>query len=164
MSSLCNLFLDRSLLMAVALSGLLLITGCSSESTPEKASTTQPTEATAVVAETTPAASDKGIGPVSKVELVSTPNQAMVDQGKAIFESKCTACHKFGERYVGPDLAGVTGRRKPEWIMNMILNPQEMQQKDPTAHELLAQFMTQMPNQDLTQEEARAVLEYFRTK
>jgi hypothetical protein len=48
--------------------------------------------------------------------------------------------------------------------MNMVLNPQEMLQKDATAQELLAQFMTQMPNQNLTEEEARAVLEYFRTK
>jgi hypothetical protein len=39
-----------------------------------------------------------------------------------------------------------------------------MVQQDPTAKELLAEFMTPMPNQNLTEEEARAVLEYFRTQ
>ena len=48
--------------------------------------------------------------------------------------------------------------------MNMVLNPQEMTRQDPTAKELLGEFMTQMPNQNLTEEEARAVLEYFRTQ
>ena len=48
--------------------------------------------------------------------------------------------------------------------MNMILNPEEMVQKDPLAKELLIEFNgSPMANQNLTQEEARAVLEYFRT-
>ena len=120
------------------------------------------TEATGT--ESAGADESKGVGPVTTVDLGANVDQTLADQGKAIFESKCTACHKFGERYVGPDLAGVTERRKPEWIMNMILNPQEMTQQNPTAKELLGEFMTQMPNQNLTQEEARSVVEYFRTQ
>jgi len=120
------------------------------------------TEATGT--ESAGADESKGVGPVTSAEVGATVDQALADKGKAIFESKCTACHKFGERYVGPDLAGVTDRRKPEWIMNMILNPQEMTQQNPTAKELLGEFMTQMPNQNLTQDEARSVYEYFRTK
>ena len=104
----------------------------------------------------------KGVGPVSNVELSASIDQALADQGKSIFESKCAACHKLNERYVGPALGGVTERRKPEWIMNMILNPQEMVQKNDTAQALLGTFMTQMPNQNLTQDEARSMLEYFR--
>ena len=30
--------------------------------------------------------------------------------------------------------------RTPEWIMNMILNPTEMVEKDPLAKELLVEF------------------------
>lgn len=46
----------------------------------------------------------------------------------------------------------------------MIMNPMEMVQKDPIAKELLMEYNgTPMANQNLTQEETRAVLEYFRT-
>jgi hypothetical protein len=66
-------------------------------------------------------------------------------------------------RKVGPALKDVTNRRKPEWIMNMIMNPAEMTQKDPTAKSLLGEYMTQMANQNVDEKGARAILEYFRT-
>jgi hypothetical protein len=47
--------------------------------------------------------------------------------------------------------------------MNMILNPQEMVQKDPVAMELLKRYLAPMADQNLTEDEARKVLEYFRT-
>lgn len=86
----------------------------------------------------------------------------LVEEGKKVFELKCTACHKLEERYVGPALKGITKRRKPEWIMNMILNPIEMTQKDPIAKQLLSEYLTQMTYQDIKENEARAILEYFR--
>ena len=73
-------------------------------------------------------------------------------KGKTLFEAKCSACHKAEERYVGPALKGVTTRRSAEWIMNMILNPAEMLEKDATAKELLAEYMTQMTFQNVTQD------------
>ena len=55
-------------------------------------------------------------------------------------------------------------RRSPEWIMNMILNPQEMVEKDRCAKDLLVEFNgAAMANQNLTREQARDILEYFRT-
>jgi hypothetical protein len=55
-------------------------------------------------------------------------------------------------------------RRTPEWIMNMILNPEEMIKNDPIAKQLLIDFnLAPMANQHLTQDEARKILEYFRT-
>ncbi|EKD41544.1 MAG: cytochrome c [uncultured bacterium] len=68
----------------------------------------------------------------------------------------------MGERYVGPNLVGVTTRRKPEWVMNMILNPVEMTQKDPVANDLLATYLTQMTFQNVTQDEVRLIYEFFR--
>jgi hypothetical protein len=48
--------------------------------------------------------------------------------------------------------------------MNMILNPEEMTKNDPLAKALLIEFNgSPMANQNLTEEEARQVLEYFRT-
>jgi len=54
-------------------------------------------------------------------------------------------------------------RRTPEWIMNMILNPVEMATNDPIAKGLFKKYNTIMTDQKLTEEDARAVLEYFRT-
>lgn len=103
----------------------------------------------------------KGIGPVQSI-TVGALDPATAAKGEQIFKSKCAACHKMDERYVGPALKGITGRRAPEWIMNMILNPQEMTQKDPVAKELLATYFTQMTFQNVSQEESRSILEYFR--
>ncbi len=107
---------------------------------------------------------NKGIGPISSVVLNAEIDQAMVTHGQEIYNKMCTACHRPNKKFIGPAQAGVMERRTPEWIMNMILNPEEMVQKDPLAKELLAEFNgAPMANQNLTQEEARAVLEYFRT-
>lgn len=103
-----------------------------------------------------------GIGPVKEVKLGSI-DQNLVNKGKSTFETKCASCHKFDSKLVGPPLQGVTQRRKPEWIMNMILNPQQMTQENPTAKELFATYLVQMTFQDVTQDDARAILEYFRS-
>jgi cytochrome c551/c552 len=108
---------------------------------------------------------DKGIGPVTSVTLGEL-DATSAEKGKGIFVAKCTACHNTPDidaKKIGPSLKAVTKRRTPEWIMNQILNPAEMTQKDPIAKELLGTYIAQMANQNLTQEEARNVLEYFRT-
>ena len=109
----------------------------------------------------TPSVSDKGIGPIKNITLGPIDSQK-ASQGQQIFQSKCSACYKLDEKYVGPALKGVTQRRTPEWILNQILNPTEMTQKDPIAKELLATYLTQMTFQNVTEEEAKAILEYFR--
>ncbi|MBX7183219.1 MAG: c-type cytochrome [Bacteroidia bacterium] len=135
--------------------------GCSGEKQqPAENASTPPAQETAAP-EPDPL-SDKGIGPVTSIELGEV-NQAMADKGKATFESKCVACHKIDAKLLGPALAGVTKRRSPEWIMNMILNPEEMTKNNEIAKKLLANHgNVQMTNQQLTQEQAREVLEYFR--
>lgn len=104
---------------------------------------------------------NQGIGPIKNLELKPLDTQ-LAAKGKDLFATKCSACHKIGSRYVGPDLAGVAKRRAPEWIMNMILNPQEMIQKDPLAQGLFEEFLVPMTFQNVAQEEARAILEYLR--
>ena len=108
--------------------------------------------------------SNKGIGPVKSLSLGDI-DAGLASTGEVEFKAKCTACHKISKRHIGPALKGVTERRSPEWIMNMILNPEEMVQKDPIAKQLLVEYNgAPMANQNLTEEEARAILEYFRTK
>lgn len=105
---------------------------------------------------------NKGIGPVKSVKIGPIQKE-LAEKGEKLFEEKCTACHKVGERYVGPAIAGVTKRRTPEWIMNMMLNPDGMVKEDPIAKELLAQHNVAMTFQNITQDDSRAILEYFRT-
>lgn len=102
-----------------------------------------------------------GIGPVKEVKLGEIDKQ-LVDKGKQTFETKCFSCHRFDSRLIGPSLRGVTQRRKPEWVMNMMLNPQQMTQENKTAKELFTQYLVQMTFQDVSQDDARAILEYFR--
>ncbi len=104
---------------------------------------------------------ENGIGPVTTVSL-STIDAALVETGKQIFQTKCATCHKFDQRYVGPSLGGVLDRRSPVFVMNMMLNPAEMVEKHPEVKKLLAEFLTPMPNQNLSEEDARAILEYIR--
>lgn len=110
----------------------------------------------------TPAQLENGIGPISTVAVGDDVDAALAARGAELFNMKCSACHKMDERYVGPPLRDVTVRRKPAYVMNMMLNPAEMIQKHPEAKALLGQYMTQMPDQQLTQEDARALLEFLR--
>jgi mono/diheme cytochrome c family protein len=107
---------------------------------------------------------NKGIGPIKSVQLGTDINQAMVTHGADVYKKMCMACHRPDKKFIGPAPTGILARRTPEWIMNMILNPVEMVQKDPLAKDLLMEFNgSPMANQNLTEDEARAVLEYFRT-
>jgi len=105
----------------------------------------------------------KGIGQVKTVTLNTPLEQERIGRGKAIYEMKCQACHRLDDqRVVGPGWKGVTERRKPEWIMNMIVNVDEMIEKDAEAQSLLETYLTKMPNQNVTVEEARDLLEFMR--
>ena len=93
----------------------------------------------------------------------SPVDKAKAEQGEKLFKTKgCSACHAFGKKVTGPDLAGVTHRRTALWIENQILHPEVMTKEDPIAHDLFAKHSLQMPNQKLTEDEARAVIEYFK--
>lgn len=107
------------------------------------------------------AASSKGVGPVKSVEIGAF-NAGLATKGEKLFHEKCSACHHVEDRYIGPAVKGVTTRRTPEWVMNMIVNPTEMTQQDATAKELLGEYMTQMTNQNVNEDDARTIYEYFR--
>ena len=98
------------------------------------------------------------------VQLTNPLNPQWVTDGKGIYEVKCQACHKLtAEKLVGPGWADVTKRRKPEWIMNMVTNVDMMLEKDPEAQRLLEECLVRMPNQNLTTDEARKILEFQRS-
>lgn len=105
----------------------------------------------------------KGIGRFKNIQLTHPLDEKMVADGKTIYNSKCFACHKLTtEMLVGPGWKGVTDRRKPEWILNWITNTKIMLDRDLAAQADLAVCLIRMPNQDLTDSQARDVLEFMR--
>jgi len=139
---------------------LAVAMGCGGSSTPE------PADAPAVAADPSGLSPDElenGIGPAKEAVVLGAIDPALAETGKAVFETKCLSCHKMGERFIGPDLTGILARRTPRYVMNMILNPEEMVKRHPEAKKLLAEYLAPMAQQNLTQADARAVLEYIRT-
>jgi hypothetical protein len=97
------------------------------------------------------------------VKLTYPLDQQLVAGGKGLYQVKCQACHKLStERLIGPGWYGITKRRQPDWIMNMITNVDIMLEKDPQAQRLLQECIVRMPNQNLTKDEARKILEFQR--
>ena len=66
------------------------------------------------------------------------------------------------EKLVGPGWKGISERRRPEWIMNFITNPDPMIDKDPEVKAQLEICLVRMPNQGITDVEAREIVEYMR--
>ncbi len=107
---------------------------------------------------------DKGVGQIKDITLDPEINKEMAAAGGALYKTNCTACHKLDKRFIGPSPQGILERRSPEWIMNMILDPKLMTEQDRCAKDLLIEFNgAAMSNQNLTVEETRSILEYFRT-
>lgn len=103
-----------------------------------------------------------GVGEIKNVTLNDPLDQTMVARGKAIYEMKCAACHRLTDmRVVGPGFKGLTNRRKPEWIMNMVTNVEIMLDEDPVAQKLFEECLTRMPNQNVSIGDARDVLEFM---
>lgn len=97
------------------------------------------------------------------VKVGASLDAALATKGEAIAATKCTSCHKLtDEKLVGPGWKGVTERRKPEWIMNFITNPDPMIDKDPAVQAALELCLVRMPNQSLSDEDARQILEFQR--
>jgi len=144
---------------ALLISGSLFFAACSSEEKPKEETTTTAQEPTT----NQPEVHGTEVKP-GDVTLTTPLNQEWVKTGKGIYDLKCQSCHRLtDERLVGPGWAGVTKRREPHWIMNMITNVDMMLEKDPEAQKLLEQCLVRMPNQNISKDDARQVIEFMRS-
>lgn len=142
--------------------GLLLFISCGKDKTNagEDFSKSSSTETSSDPASYDP---KRGEGKFTTVDLGSGLDEAMASNGEKVAGVKCMSCHKLtDERLVGPGWKGVTERRTPEWIMNFSTNPDPMIDKDPELQAQLELCLVRMPNQALTDDEARHILEYMR--
>lgn len=145
--------------LALALAGgALILAGCTSKEEAEKAAKAAPNPADLAAQQP----EIHGIE-IKSVEITKPLNQQWVAVGKTIYDMKCLACHKLtADRLVGPGWAGISTRRQPVWIMNMITNVDMMLAKDAEAQKLLELCLVRMPNMNVTAEEARKLLEFMR--
>ncbi len=133
------------------------------------------TEAAAGTEESAVASTETGANPeydpkrgegkftAENVQVGATVDAAMATDGEKIQGVKCSSCHKLtDEKLVGPGWKDVTVRRTPEWLMNFITNPDPMIDKDPSVQASLELCLVRMPNQSLTDDEARHIVEFMR--
>jgi len=148
--------------LSLIIIALALFTSCGKkEKTTEDFSTGEATTETA--ADSSAYDPNRGMGKYSSVDLGTKLDVAMAAEGEKIQAVKCSACHKLtDEKLVGPGWKGVTERNKPEWIMNFITNPDPMIDKDPKLQAQLELCLLRMPNQSLSDADARSILEYMR--
>lgn len=106
---------------------------------------------------------DKGIGPIKELTLGEI-DKKLASEGQELFQKKCTTCHALDQKRIGSALRGITNRRTPEWIMNMMLNPDGMIKENKAAKELFEEMKVRMNPQDVNETDARKILEYLRTE
>lgn len=146
--------------LVLALASLAGCGGQKADSSPEAGGSEPTASAPAPGGATLPPGLDEGPRAAE-----SPADAAKAAEGEQLFSTKgCTACHAFGKKVTGPDLAGVAKRRTAKWIEAQILHPDLMVKQDPIARELFAKHALQMPKQGLTPEQAAAVIEYFKLK
>lgn len=154
-----------NVLAAITIAGSLILSSCGGETA--KTETDQTTDQKST---------DKPDGNTSQGEVHGTEvkegditlnkplNAQWVSDGKATYELKCQSCHKLSdERLVGPGWKDVTKRRTPAWIMNMVTNVDMMLANDPEAQKMLEECLVRMPNQNISKDDARELLEFMRS-
>ena len=141
---------------------ILFVTACGNNSGNEK---NEPSSPTATGESNSNPAYDpnRGEGKFKNVEISATLDGTKAVAGEKIYSVKCGSCHKLSdEKLVGPGWKAVTTRHTADWIMNFITNPDEMLNKDPKAQSMLELCLVRMPNQNLSDDDARNVYEYMR--
>lgn len=90
-------------------------------------------------------------------------NKVTAQDGKALFQANCAACHKIDKPFTGPALQGWSTRvPSKEWVYKWIANPGAMVATDAYAKEMAKPFLptvmtgfAQMPKADID-----AILKY----
>ncbi|MBL7703631.1 MAG: c-type cytochrome [Ferruginibacter sp.] len=106
---------------------------------------------------------ERGEGKFKDVAVAEKLDATMAAQGEKVYTVKCASCHKLtSEKLVGPGWLDVTSRHTAAWIMNFVTNTDAMLNKDPKAQAQLEICLVRMPNQNIGDEDARALYEFMR--
>jgi len=105
---------------------------------------------------------EHGIGPVQEVLTLDEINPELALRGKLIYDSLCVACHQLDAVVTAPRLRNTVNNRSAAFILNYILNPEEMSQRHPVGRQLAAEYPGIKSRLGIEMEDAVAVLEYLR--
>lgn len=96
--------------------------------------------------------------------LILLPIMAISQNGEAIFKAKCNSCHIMGKDGTGPNLQGVKSKWADEmdYLYEWVLNAPKVlaEGKSRRALEVENYNPTNMPIQDVSLDEAKAVIDY----
>ena len=101
--------------------------------------------------------------------LFSSPAtaKASIDEGKAIFNTRCASCHNVNKQVVGPALANIDQRRGIDWIISFVHSSKAMIAKnDKDAVALYNQFnKVAMPDHaDLSEDNIKNIVAYIKSQ
>lgn len=153
----------KSFIKLISLSLLVLVFNCGDDKKTESVSYGK-SDVKKVPASERVDLKNKGVGPITSVDLPLVVDKELASSGEEVYNKLCLACHMVDKKFIGPAPKDILKRRTPEWVMNMILNPEKMIAEDPLAKDLWEEYNgSPMVGQNVTKDEARAILEYFRT-
>ncbi|MBK8705759.1 MAG: c-type cytochrome [Saprospiraceae bacterium] len=124
-----------------------------------------PEEAKEKIKNLKPQAHNEGKEPIliRGVNLTFPVRRAMVAHGKTVYDQSCASCHALtGDRIKASGFSGITKRRKPEWIMNMITGVATKLETDAAKAAKLEQCPTRKADTRLNIVQARDFLEMLR--
>ncbi len=105
---------------------------------------------------------EHGIGPVTERLNLGEVDLEKAQRGADFYDSRCASCHRMENRFVGPPLGNATENRSHEFLINFILNPEEMTNRHPVGQALLQDYLTIMPYQNVTKEQAVEIVDFLR--
>lgn len=99
--------------------------------------------------------------------VFSTQAQDNIDEGKALFKSRCASCHAIDKRVIGPALKDVDKRHEEKWIIDFIHSSQTViNSGDEAAIKLFEQYnQTIMPDhKDLSEKQIKNIVAYIKNE
>ncbi|WP_456375922.1 Sec-dependent nitrous-oxide reductase [Lutibacter sp.] len=75
----------------------------------------------------------------------------------------CSACHKFGTEFNGPDLLMIDKRRDDKWLKEWIMDP-ESKMKDTDIEAMRQHYKLAMPNQNVSEEDVTKIIAFMKAK
>ena len=105
------------------------------------------------------------VGLRAKARLASelaTPMSEAAGRGeKAYLRGGCNGCHVIGQVSSGPDLTGSLKRKGEQWVYEFTMDP-ESKFNEPYTKGMIHYFNLRMPNQHMTSEETKDIVEYMK--